>query len=103
MPNLPTAILFDLDDTILAAFGQAADQWRRVVAEFAAHPTPHPPADVVAAVQYYSSYLGADQARHKHWRPRIGEARRHIVENALCRLAASAGISNPPLELCHAV
>ena len=44
MPNLPTAILFDLDDTILAAFGQAADQWQRVVAEFADRLDPHPPA-----------------------------------------------------------
>jgi len=33
MNNLPRAILFDLDDTILAAFGQSPDQWRRVVGE----------------------------------------------------------------------
>jgi putative hydrolase of the HAD superfamily len=103
MPNLPTAILFDLDDTILAAFGQAADQWQRVVAEFADRLEPHPPADIVTAVQDYSRYLWADQARHKHWRHRIGEARRHIVENALCGLATSAGRVAPPLELCHAV
>src|SRR3954453_24270386 len=99
MSKLPTAILFDLDDTILAAFGQAADQWRRVVAEFADRLEPHPPADIVAAVQDYSSYLWADQARHKHWRHRIGEARRHIVENALFKLAAYAGIAKPPTEL----
>ena len=103
MPKLPTAILFDLDDTIITAFGHAADQWRRVVAEFADHLEPHPPANVVAALQDYSSYLWADQARHKHWRHRIGEARRHIVENALCGLAASAGIATAPAELCHAV
>jgi len=103
MLNLPTAILFDLDDTILAAFGQAADQWQRVVAEFADRLEPHPPADIVAAVQDYSRYLWADQARHKHWRHRIGEARRHIVENALCGLATSAGRTAPPRELCHAV
>jgi putative hydrolase of the HAD superfamily len=103
MPKLPTAILLDLDDTIISAFGQAADQWRRVVAEFADHLDPYPPANVVAAVQDYSTYLWADQARHKHWRHRIGDARRHIVENALCRLAVSAGIATPPAELCHAV
>jgi putative hydrolase of the HAD superfamily len=103
MPNLPTAILFDLDDTILAAFGQAADQWRRVVAEFADRLEPHPPADVVAAIQDYSRNLWADQARHKDWRHRIREARRHIVENALCQLATSAERGAPPAELCHAV
>ncbi|MGE0257290.1 MAG: HAD family hydrolase [Alphaproteobacteria bacterium] len=103
MPKLPTAILFDLDDTILAAFGQAAQQWERVVAEFADRLEPHPPADVVAAIQDYSRYLWADQARHKDWRHRIGEARRHIVENALCGLAALARRDAPPAELCHAV
>src|SRR5690348_13780857 len=54
MPKLPTAILFDLDDTILAAFGQPEDQWRRVVAEFADRLEPHPHPDIVAAVQDYS-------------------------------------------------
>src|SRR5919205_1714189 len=99
MPKLPTAILFDLDDTIVSAFGQAEEQWRRVVAEFADRLEPHPPADIVAAVQDYSRYLWADQARHKHWRHRISEARRHIVENALCKLASSTGIAMPPLDL----
>jgi putative hydrolase of the HAD superfamily len=103
MPRLPTAILFDLDDTILAAFGQAAEQWRRVVAEFADRLEPHPPAEIVAAIQDYSRYLWADQARHKDWRHRISEARRHIVENALCQLAASTGQGAPAAELCHAV
>src|SRR5947208_15075225 len=103
MSELPPAILFDLDDTILSAFGQAEGQWQRVVAEFIEHLAPHPPDDVVAAIQAYSRYLWADQARHKHWRHRIGEARRHIVENALCALAAPTGIDAPPAELCHAV
>ena len=33
--RLPKAMLIDLDDTILAAFGAAEGQWRRVIAEFA--------------------------------------------------------------------
>jgi len=77
MSKLPTAILFDLDDTILAAFGQAEDQWRRVIAAFIEHLAPHPADDVVAAMQAYSRHLWSDAARHKDWRPRIGEARRH--------------------------
>jgi putative hydrolase of the HAD superfamily len=103
MLNPPTAILFDLDDTILAAFGQAEDQWRRVVAEFADRLEPHPPTEIVAAIQDYSRYLWADQTRHKDWRHRIGDARRHIVESALCALAASARRRAPAAELCDAV
>src|SRR4029077_13800465 len=79
MSKLPKAILFDLDDTILAAFGQAEGQWRRVVAAFIEDLAPHPPDDVVAAIQAYSRHLWSDAARHKDWRPRIGAARRHIV------------------------
>ena len=79
MKNLPRAILFDLDDTILAAFGQAEGQWLRVVAAFTEQLAPHPPGDVVTAIQAYSRRLWSDAARHKDWRPRVGEARRHIV------------------------
>ncbi len=103
MPKLPRAILLDLDDTILLAFGQAAGQWQRVVAAFAEHLVPHPPDDVIAAMQAYSRYLWADEARHKHWRHRIGEARRHIVSNAFAELAGSSGHPPPPREICDAI
>jgi putative hydrolase of the HAD superfamily len=33
--KLPRAILLDLDDTILAAFGPAQSQWQRTIAAFA--------------------------------------------------------------------
>ena len=33
--KLPRAILFDLDDTILVAFGSAQSQWQRTIAAFA--------------------------------------------------------------------
>jgi putative hydrolase of the HAD superfamily len=103
MSKLPTAILFDLDDTILAAFGQAEGQWRRVVAAFIEQVAPHPPADVVAAIQTYSRHMWADATRHKNWRPRIGEARRHIVAKAFAGLASAAGGSVPPSEVCEAI
>ena len=103
MAQLPKAILFDLDDTILSAFGQAEGQWQRVIAEFIERLAPHPPADIVAAIQAYSRYLWADQARHKHWRHRIGEARRHIVANAFAELEKQAGHPVPPTELLDAV
>jgi len=103
MPNLPRAILFDLDDTILSAFGKAPDQWRRVIAAFAEHLEPHPPAEIIDAILAYSRYLWADEMRHKHWRHRIGEARRHIVANAFAELRARAGRAAPPPEICDAI
>jgi putative hydrolase of the HAD superfamily len=103
MPQLPKAILIDLDDTILSAFGQAADQWRRVIAAFAERLTPHQPEAVCAAIQAYSRYLWADQGRHKDWRQRIGDARRHIVASAFAELASSGGPAAPPLALCREI
>jgi putative hydrolase of the HAD superfamily len=103
MPTLPRAILFDLDDTLLAAFGQAADQWQRVVAGFADRLAPHRADAVIAAIQAYSRYLWADQRRHKTWRHRIGDARRHIVESAFAALAAGGGPPCPPSALCHEI
>src|SRR5215469_5674559 len=103
MNNLPRAILFDLDDTILAAFGQSPDQWRRVVAVFSEQLAPHPPDDVVTAIQAYSRHLWSDAARHKDWRPRIGEARRHIVSKAFAGLAGGVGRPIPPMETCEAI
>jgi putative hydrolase of the HAD superfamily len=103
MTNLPTAILLDLDDTILAAFGKSQGQWERVIGSFADQLPPHRPEAVIEAIQAYSRYLGADQARHKEWRHKIDEARRHIVTNALCDIAGKAGLSAPTAELCHAI
>jgi putative hydrolase of the HAD superfamily len=103
MPKLPTAILFDLDDTILAAFGQSQGQWERVIGSFSDRLAPHRPEVVIEAIQTYSRYLWADQTRHKHWRHRIGEARRHIVSNALCDLATAADLPLPADELCRAI
>ena len=103
MTTLPRAILFDLDDTILSAFGQAADQWRRVVGEFADRLGAHEPGAVVEAMQAYSRYLWADQSRHKYWRHRIGEARRHIVASALAELCTASGQTAPEQAVCDAI
>ncbi len=88
MPKLPRAILFDLDDTILVAFGPAQSQWRRTIAGFADRLGPIEAAAVAAAIEAASTELWADPARHKFWRHRIGEARRRIVAGAFAALAA---------------
>jgi putative hydrolase of the HAD superfamily len=87
--TLPTAILFDLDDTLLVAFGPAQSQWRRTIAAFADRLGSIEAEAVAAAIQAASTDLWADPSRHKYWRHRIGDARREIVAAAFAELAAA--------------
>jgi putative hydrolase of the HAD superfamily len=100
--TLPRAILFDLDDTLLVAFGPAESQWRRVIGGYTGDLAPLGTDLALAAIQESSRQLWADPARHKHWRHRIGEARRCIVANAFAALAAS-GHAVPDRALCDAI
>jgi putative hydrolase of the HAD superfamily len=88
--KLPCAILFDLDDTILVAFGPAQSQWRRTIAAFADQLGPIEARVIAAAIEAASTELWADPARHKYWRHRTGAARRRIVATAFAALAAAA-------------
>ena len=60
--QLPKAILLDLDDTILSAFGQAEGQWQRVIAEFIEHLAPHPHEEIVAAAEWLPGFGTRDEA-----------------------------------------
>jgi putative hydrolase of the HAD superfamily len=99
MAKLPRAILFDLDDTLLVAFGPSESQWRRLIGAVAAELAPLSETAVVAAIQDSSRELWADPARHKHWRHRIGEARRRIVADAFAGLSAQ-GHAVPDRAFC---
>src|SRR5690349_5413843 len=55
--NLTRAILFDLDDTILVAFGPTRSQWQRAIAAFADQFGPIE-ARVIAAAMACSGLLG---------------------------------------------
>jgi putative hydrolase of the HAD superfamily len=92
---LPRAILFDLDDTIISAFGQSEAQWRRIVADYADRLEPTLPAELVAAVMAQSAWLWADAGQHKTWRMQIGNARRHIMAKAFAELAAAGHAAHP--------
>jgi hypothetical protein len=92
--KLPRAILFDLDDTILVAFGPAPSQWQRTIAAFADQLGPIEATVIAAAIDAASTELRADPARHKYWRHRTGAARRRIVATAFAALAA-AGLPVP--------
>ena len=98
MTNLPRAILFDMDDTILSAFGNAVATWERVLEEFAAALVPLNPRNLAVSIEARSRVLWNDPAWNKEWRVRIAEARRFIVASAFAELAA-AGRTVPGPEL----
>jgi putative hydrolase of the HAD superfamily len=89
MVKLPTAILFDLDDTLLIAFGPSQSQWRRTIAAFAGRLGPIEAQAVAAAIATASADLWADPSRHKYWRHRIDQVRRKIVADAFAALAVA--------------
>jgi putative hydrolase of the HAD superfamily len=70
--KLPRAILFDLNDTLLVAFGPAQSQWRRTIAVFADQLGPIEATVIAAAIEAALTELWADPARHKYWRHRTG-------------------------------
>jgi len=100
--TLPRAILFDLDDTLLVAFGPAQSQWRRTIAAFADRLGPIEAGAVAAAITVASTDLWADPGRHRYWRHRIDEARRTIVAAAFAALAAE-GHPVPPQAIGDAM
>ena len=96
MSKLPRAILFDMDDTILAVSGSARVVWTRIAEEFAAALAPLWPAEIVTAIEVQSQRLWNDNAWNREWRVRVGEARRHIVASAFTMLGAAGKTAPAP-------
>ena len=94
MPPLPRAMLIDMDDTILSAYGRIA--WNTVATEFAEEFAPLPPQQVAAAVLSFarSFWSTAEPA----WRLKLGEARRLTVQGGFDALAAD-GHARLPADL----
>lgn len=86
-PHLPRAILFDMDETILSAYGGADAAWLQVATEFAAALGALHPDVAARMISHQARLLWADSSRHKHWRLRLREARREIVRAAFLALA----------------
>src|ERR1700759_1638210 len=87
MPQLPRAILFDLDDTIIAAYGRPELAWATVVAECAGELGTLSQSEVVEAIGAAARDFWADPERHRVWRPKMLEARRAIVAAGFSRLS----------------
>jgi len=102
-PHLPTAILFDLDDTLISAYGQPKAAWEKVVAEFTRDLAPLTPAQAVNAFTDFALiFWTGTQAHQKKWRLRLKDARREIVREALVR-SRQFGATGPDAGLVHAV
>ncbi len=86
---LPRAILFDLDDTLIRAYAQPEEAWRRLLHVFAPHLDLHDDAaleTVRVAIMEESRAFWSDQAEAAKWRLNIPEARRLAVRAGLRRL-----------------
>jgi putative hydrolase of the HAD superfamily len=92
MARLPTAILFDLDDTIISAYGRADLAWSSVLAEFAGAIAPLNEAVVLAAILQSATSFWSKPERHATWRQKLRDARREIVRHAFTQLARNGDI-----------
>ncbi|MBX9646126.1 MAG: HAD family hydrolase [Xanthobacteraceae bacterium] len=93
MTKLPRAMLIDMDDTILSAYGRPEIAWNQIAAEFADEYGPLSPQQVASAVltsaRKFWSAAGAE------WRLKLDEARRIVVADGFAALGAG-GHALPP-------
>jgi putative hydrolase of the HAD superfamily len=91
--SLPKGILFDLDDTILWAYGRPDVAWRKVTNEFARHISPLASEDLATRINTEAQAFWADASRHKEWRSKLDEARRTIVARAFAAIDGERALS----------
>ena len=96
MTQLPRAMLIDMDDTILSAYGRPEIAWHKVAAEFAdefgSTSSQQVATAVLASAREFWGKAGAE------WRLKLEEARHIVVGNGFAALAAS-GHAPLPQEL----
>ena len=96
MTQLPRAMLIDMDDTILSAYGRPEIAWNKVVAEFSGELAPLSPQLLAAAILDSARKFWAGAAAE--WRLKLAEARHEVVKGGFAALAA-AGQSALPIDL----
>jgi putative hydrolase of the HAD superfamily len=88
--RLPQAILFDLDDTILAFDQVSRPCWQSICARFAPRLGDVSPEALLAAIQESRAWFWSDPDRHRQGRLDLKGARLAIVGRALTWLGADA-------------
>jgi putative hydrolase of the HAD superfamily len=96
MTKLPRAMLIDMDDTILSAYGRPEIAWNRVAAEFSSEFAPLSPQQVAAAVLDSARQFWA--SADAEWRLKLEEARHVVVRGGFAALA-TAGHKPLPIDL----
>src|SRR5262249_46289232 len=94
--KLPRAMLIDMDDTILSAYGRPEIAWNHIAAEFSGEIAPLPSQQVATAVLAFAKNFWANA--EPAWRLKLGEARRLTVQGGFDALAA-AGHARLPADL----
>ena len=79
----PSALLLDLDDTILNDSGSVDESWHHACANHAHRLAPLDAAVVVDAIRKTSKWYWDDPDRHREGRLRLDAARREVVRIAL--------------------
>jgi putative hydrolase of the HAD superfamily len=85
--KLPRAMLIDMDDTILSAYGHPEIAWNYIAAEFRRELGPLSSQQVAAAV--LASARSFWSAAGAEWRLKLEEARRVVVRDAFAALATN--------------
>lgn len=93
---LPRAILFDLDDTILAA-GRRTEVLRRIAGELEGELAPHRPDEVADRLEAALAEFWSDPARHRIARFGLYEARLQVFAEAF----GATGSSHLTAELAE--
>ena len=87
MTQLPRAMLIDMDETILSAYGRPDIAWNNVAREFAEEFAPLSPQQVAAAVLDSARKFWA--TAETEWRLKLDEARHVVVRGGFAALAAA--------------
>ena len=87
MTQLPRAMLIDMDDTILSAYGRPDVAWNNMATEFASEFAPLSPQQVAAAIVDSGRRFWASAAAE--WRLKLAEARHEVVRDGFSALAAA--------------
>ena len=87
MTQLPRAMLIDMDETILSAYGRPEIAWNSVTAEFAGEFAPLSPQQVAAAIVDSGRRFWA--TAEAEWRLKLAEARHEVVRDGFAMLAAA--------------
>ena len=93
MTALPRAMLIDMDDTILSAYGRPEIAWNKIASEYADELNGLPPPQVAAAILSFARNFWS--TAEPAWRLRLGEARRLTVKGGFAALAVAGHAALP--------